>query len=51
METYIKNFEDPEQKWTWSDLDDLILRSNYTIQTKMAYEKWRTAMVAERAKR
>ena len=51
METYIKSFEDPEQKWTWADLDDVILRGGYTQQTKEAYDKWRNATIKERAKR
>ena len=51
LETYIKKFEDPEQKWTWSDLNDIVVHGNFSIQTKVAYEKWRTATIAEAAKR
>jgi hypothetical protein len=49
METYIKKFEDPEQKWTWSDLDELFKGYNY--ETKVAYEKWRAAVIKEANKR
>jgi hypothetical protein len=53
LETYVKNseHEDPAKRWKWEDLDQHILNGTYSIQTKMAYEKWRTAKLIEGAKR
>jgi hypothetical protein len=54
IEGYIKNaeHEDPEKRWKWEDLDEYIVRGgSYNVQTKMAYEKWRTAKIAASAKR
>jgi hypothetical protein len=49
IETYIKKFEDPEQNWTWADLNEMM--NGYSYQTKVAYEKWRAAVVKESGKR
>jgi len=49
IETYIKKFEDPEQNWTSADLNEMM--NGYSYQTKVAYEKWRTAVVKESGKR
>lgn len=50
VEFYVKSFEDPSKGWTWSDLDEYILRGSYSIQTKLAYENYRKIKIVESKK-
>ncbi len=54
LELHIKDFEkgsDPETGSMWPALNEHILQGNYSIDTKQAYEKWRTAKIADDKKR
>ena len=47
FEQYITNFEDPAKEWTWPDLNEYIVNGSFSFQTKVAYENWRRAKIAE----
>lgn len=50
IEQYIANIEDPAKGWTWADMNEYIVSGSYSIQTKIAYEKWRNLKIAEAKK-